>query len=305
MLDPIFALRTRVLLDPGQSASVAFTTLVATSRDRAFELADRYRDRHAAQRALDLAWTSSQVELREFHLTPGDAAVYQELAGFLLYGSPALRAQQSELRRNRGSQPLLWANGISGDWPILLATIDSPEGLPTLRQLLTAHRYWRRRGMMVDLVVLNGHPTTYFQDLADRITAAVYAIADTTSIDKAGGVFVRRKDQLKPEELLMLRATARVHIPCDGRALGKILATAVPDELPSDDFDDLPVIPRAPARSDSRVSRAVRRISAGIPALLAPLTAPISVFRPSRIKAPSEAQELTLDNGFGGLTAEG
>ncbi|MEO8090391.1 MAG: glucoamylase family protein, partial [Gemmatimonadales bacterium] len=305
VLDPIFALRTRVLLDPGQSASVAFTTLVATSRDRAFELADRYRDPHAAQRALDLAWTSSQVELREFNLTPGDAAVYQELAGYLLYGSPALRSQQSELRRNRGSQPLLWANGISGDWPILLATIDSPEGLPTLRQLLTAHRYWRRRGMMVDLVVLNGHPTTYFQDLADRITAAVYAIADTTSIDKPGGVFVRRKDRLKPDELLMLRATARVHIPCDGRSLGKILATAVPDELPGDDLDDLPVIPRAPARSDSRVSRAVRRISAGIPALLVPLTTPISVFRPSRNSASINTRELTLDNGFGGLTDKG
>ncbi|MDQ3208550.1 MAG: hypothetical protein M3Q37_08060 [Gemmatimonadota bacterium] len=305
VLDPIFALRTRVLLDPGQSASVAFTTLVATSRDRAFELADRYRDHHAAQRALDLAWTSSQVELREFHLTPGDAAVYQELAGFLLYGSPALRAPQSELRRNRGSQPDLWANGVSGDWPILLATIDGPEGLPTLRQLLTAHRYWRRRGMMVDLVVLNGHPSTYFQDLSDRITGAVYAIADITSIDKAGGVFVRRKDQLKPDELLMLRATARVHIPCDGRALGKILATAMPDELPSDDFDDLQVIPRAPARSDSRVSRAVRRISAGLPRLLAPLTSPVSLFRPSRIKPTVEARKLTLDNGFGGLTEQG
>ncbi|HAX82545.1 MAG TPA: cyclic beta 1-2 glucan synthetase, partial [Actinobacteria bacterium] len=305
VLDPIFALRTRVRLDPGQSASVAFTTLVATSRDRAFELADRYRDCHAAQRALDLAWTSSQVELREFNLTPGDAAVYQELAGFLLYGSPALRAPQSELRRNRGSQPLLWANGVSGDWPILIATIDSPEGLPTLRQLLTAHRYWRRRGMMVDLVVINGHPVTYFQDLADRITAAVYAIADTTSIDKSGGVFVRLKDQLKPEELLMLRATARVHIPCDGRALGKILATAMPHELPQDELEDLPVLPRAPARSDSRVARAVQRISAGIPALLAPLTTPVAGFRPSRLRTRAGPKGLMLDNGFGGLTAEG
>ena len=142
----------------GQSASVAFTTLVATSRDRAFELADRYRDPHAAQRALDLAWTSSQVELREFHLTPSDAAVFQELAGHLLYGSAALRAPQAELRRNRGSQPLLWSNGVSGDWPILLATIDSADGLPTLRQMLTAHRYWRRRGMMVDVVVLIDRP---------------------------------------------------------------------------------------------------------------------------------------------------
>ncbi len=304
VLDPIFALRTRVKLGPGQSASVAFTTLVAPTRDRAFELADRYRDPHAAQRALDLAWTSSQVELREFNLTPGDAAVYQELAGFLLYGTAALRAPQSELRRNRGSQPLLWANGVSGDWPILLATIESPDGLPTLRQLLTAHRYWRRRGMMVDLVVLNAHPTTYFQDLADRITAAVYALADTTSIDKPGGVFVRRRDQLEPDELLMLRGTARVHIPCDGRALGKIMATAMPDEVPGDDFDDLPAIPRPPARSDSRMVRAVQRISAGIPALLAPLTK-TSAFRPSRIGPAASAVPLALDNGFGGLTPDG
>jgi cyclic beta-1,2-glucan synthetase len=39
VLDPVFSLRTRVRLDPGQSTSVAFTTLVADSRERAFELA--------------------------------------------------------------------------------------------------------------------------------------------------------------------------------------------------------------------------------------------------------------------------
>ncbi|HEU4682327.1 MAG TPA: glucoamylase family protein, partial [Gemmatimonadales bacterium] len=304
VLDPIFALRTRLRLEPGQSASVAFTTFVTTSRDRAFELADRYHDAHAAQRALDLAWTSSQVELREFSLTPVDAAVYQELAGHLLYGTEALRPPQSELRRNRGSQPLLWRNGVSGDWPILLATIDVPDGLPTLRQLLTAHRYWRRRGMMVDLVVLNGHPSTYFQELADRITQAVYAISDTTSIDKPGGVFVRRKDLLNAEELLMLRATARVHIACDGRALGKILATAMPEESPADEEEPLPPEPRAPARSDSRVARVVRRIGASLPTLLTPLSTPASAFRPSRLRRRTGAA-LSHDNGFGGLTADG
>ena len=303
VLDPIFALRTVVRLERGQSASVSFTTLVANSRDRAFDLADRYRDPHSAQRALDLAWTSSQVELREFQLTPGDAAVYQELAGFLLYGSQALRPPQSELRRNRGSQPLLWANGLSGDWPILLATIESPDGLPTLRQLLTAQRYWRRRGMMVDVVVLNAHPSTYFQELADRITAAVYAIADTTTIDKPGGVFVRRKDQLKPEDLLMLRATARVHIPCDGRALGKILANALPDELPSDELEE-EFTPRAPARSDSRVARAVQRISASMPAILSPRTTPGGL-RLSRTTPSAPHPVVAPDNGFGGLTPDG
>ena len=49
VLDPIFSLRTRVRVHPGQSVSVAFTTLVATSRDAAFALADRYHDSHAAR----------------------------------------------------------------------------------------------------------------------------------------------------------------------------------------------------------------------------------------------------------------
>ncbi|MDH4348464.1 MAG: hypothetical protein OEW17_06640, partial [Gemmatimonadota bacterium] len=194
VLDPIFALRARVSLPPGQSASVAFTTLVATSRGRAFELADRYRDPHAAQRALDLARTSTQAELRELGLTPTLAAVFQDLAGQLFHGNPALRAPAAELRRSNGSQPLLWATGVSGDWPILLATIHSADGLPTLRQLLAAHRYWRRRGMTVDLVILNTHPPGYLQDLADRITGAVYALGDSGSVDRSGGVFLRRQD---------------------------------------------------------------------------------------------------------------
>ena len=156
--------------------------------------------RYAAQRALDLAWTSAQVELRELRHHAEDAGVFQELAGHLFYANPALRAPQPRSwRRNRGSQPLLWAHGISGDWPILLATIDSEDGLPTLRQLLAAHHYWRRRGMTVDLVVLNTQPSSYFQELEQRIIAAIHGVARRRdSVDRPGGVFARRRDLLAP-----------------------------------------------------------------------------------------------------------
>ena len=302
VLDPIFALRTRVRLRPGRSASVGFTTLVATSRERAFELADRYRDPHSSQRALDLAWTSSQVELREFNLTPSDAAVFQELAAILLYGSPALRAPQSELRRNRGSQQLLWAIGVSGDWPILVATIDSDEGLPTLRQVLQAHHYWRRRGMKIDLVVLNTHPPSYIQDMADRITSTAFSASDPTFVDVPGGVFVRRQDLLTPDQLQMLRATARMHFSCQGQTLGRVLATALPDESLDEELEEISPPLRTPARSDSRMARVVRRIGATLPSLLVPTTSPPER-RPN--VADRRASGLALDNGYGGIGRDG
>ena len=317
VLDPVFALRTRLRLEPRQAASVAFTTLVATSRERAFALADRYHDPHAAQRALDLAWTSAQVELREMGISPADAAVFQELAGDLFYANAALRAPQEELRRNRGSQPNLWANGLSGDWPIMLATIESADGLPTVRQLLTAHHYLRRRGMTVDLVLLVTRPSTYLQELHDKVTAAVYASSEASGAEKTGGVFVRRADMLSADDLLMLRATARVHVSCDGRSLGRVLdAARAPGERPEDSW--VPVPPRTTDRTPGRVM-ALRFADARTPEGAAARSRPGS-FAPPRSAAASAGDgggaaaatggaasgaPLRLDNGVGGVTADG
>jgi cyclic beta-1,2-glucan synthetase len=272
VLDPIFSLRTRVRLEPGESAAVAFTTLVASSRDRAFELASRYHDPHAARRALDLAWTTQQVELRELALTPADAAEFQELAGLLLYPTPELRAPQAELLRNQGSQHLLWESGISGDWPIVAATIDSADGLPTLRQLFVAHHYWRRRGMMVDLLILNTYPSSYFQELHEKILAAMFA-ANDSGMDRPGGVFIRRNDMLGADTLLMLQATARLNVRCDGRPLAHLLELVAADPEPI-------------------ALAAGRLLTQGNADNLRPAPPPV-------------ASDLLFDNGIGGLTRAG
>ncbi|HET6681773.1 MAG TPA: glucoamylase family protein [Gemmatimonadaceae bacterium] len=225
VLDPIFALRTRVQLAAGQTVSVAFTTLVAPDRDKAFALADRYHDPHTVQRALDLAWMATQIELHEMGITSAQAAVFQEIAGHLLFPGEALTPPPDELRRNAGAQPLLWSHGISGDLPILLAVIDATRGLTTLRELFAAHRYWRRRGLKIDLVIVNSHPHDYLQELRNAITEEMYAASDSTVVDQPGGVFIRRRDSFEPDEYLMLSATARVRIPCDGRSLSRIVPT--------------------------------------------------------------------------------
>ncbi len=309
VLDPIFALRTRVSVAPGQSVSVAFTTLVATTRQAAFELAGRYHDSHAAQRALDFAWTATQVELQALGITPSNGAVFQELASQLLFLGGSLAPPHDELRRSRGSQPLLWAHGISGDNAIVLATIDSIDGLPTLRELFAAHRYWRRRGLTVDLVVVNCHQADYLQELRDGITEAMVAANDASLMDRPGGVFIRRRELFLADDFLMLSATSRVHVTCDGRSLTRVLASA--DTFAADEATG--ALSTAVARAADRVTPAqvvvIDRSGplATLVSALRPLVAPLIPRAPrQRHRAAtvvSNDPPLQFGNGIGGLDA--
>ncbi len=311
VLDPVFALRTRVSVAPGQSVSVAFTTLVTTTPEAAYELAGRYHDSHAAQRALDFAWTSTQIELRELGITPANAAVFQEIAAQLLYLGGSLAPPHDELRRSRGSQPMLWAHGISGDNPIVLALIESIDGLPTLRELFAAHRYWRRRGLTVDLVVVNSQPYDYLQELRDGITEVMVAANDASLMDRAGGTFIRRREQFPVDDYLMLSATARVQIRCDGRSLTRVLANAdsrtidVPSAISS--LVTTRAIDRAtPASSvvSERSGPLATLVSALLP-LVAPLLPRSRHTQPVALTAAGDDSPLRFANGLGGLDAHG
>ena len=53
------------------------------------------------------------------------------------------------------------------------------------------HAFWRRRGLEVDLVVLNEHPPSYADSLQEALTQAVEASPQRGLLDQRGGVFVR------------------------------------------------------------------------------------------------------------------
>ena len=241
VLDPIAALRVRVKLGPGRSATVAFSTIATDSRDEAIAAADRHNDLETAERALSLSWTAAQIELRDLNVSPEAAALYQELAGALIYPREALRAPQHERAANRRGQSALWAHGISGDWPIVLASIRGEAGLPSVRQLLLAHNYWRIKGVRADLVILNTKEPSYIQELQDQITQMVLASSEGGILEVPGGVFIRRSDVLSLEDVAMLRATASIHVVCDGVGLGEIVAAALTPPTPVERVDVPPV----------------------------------------------------------------
>ena len=175
VLDPIFALRRRVQIAPGATARIAFWTMVAPTREALLDLIDKHRDATAFERATTLAWTQAQVQLHHLGIDPGEAGLFQRLAGHLLYAAPTLRPSSDTIRRGAGPQSGLWHLGISGDLPILLLRIADTEHLDIARQLLQAHEYWRMKQFAVDLVILNERASSYVQDLQIALEALVRA----------------------------------------------------------------------------------------------------------------------------------
>ena len=213
VLDPIFALRRRVRIAPGAVARIAFWTVVAASREAVLDIVDKHRDSTAYERAATLAWTQAQVQLHHLSIDPGEAGLFQRIAGHLLHAGPALRPSSETIRRGGGGQPGLWPMGISGDLPIVLLRIADIENLDIARQLLQAHEYWRMKQLAVDLVILNERASSYVQDLQIALETAVRTSRPAPPVGeerRGGRVFVLRADLLAAETRSLLAAVARV-----------------------------------------------------------------------------------------------
>jgi cyclic beta-1,2-glucan synthetase len=209
VLDPIASLRQSVRIPAGGTARIAFTTGFADNETNARQLIEKYHDRRVVARALALASTHSQIELRHLGLTIEETMRFQRLSGRLMYGDPRLRSADA-VRTNTRGQAELWKYGISGDLPILLVHVKDGSETALLRDLLRAHEYLRLKGLVFDLVVLNEHVSSYLQDLQNTLLQMVESSPELAWVDRPGGIFLRRSDLMPAEDRILLEAAARV-----------------------------------------------------------------------------------------------
>jgi cyclic beta-1,2-glucan synthetase len=212
VLDPCVAIRARIALEPQQSATIDMVFGIGETREACLALAAKYQDRNLADRVFDLASTHSSVTLRQINATESDAQLYARLASSVLYANAALRADAGVLMKNRRGQSGLWGYAISGDLPIVLARIGDAANLDLVRQLVQAHAYWRLKGLAVDLVIWNEDHAGYRQLLQDQILALIAAGVEAQVIDRPGGIFVRRAEQISEEDRVLFESVARAVI---------------------------------------------------------------------------------------------
>ena len=270
VLDPIVAIRCRITLDPEESATIDLVTGIGDTRDVCLGLVEKYHDRRLADRVFDLAWTHNQVVMRQLNATEADAQLYGCLANSVLYANSSLRADPSDLIKNRRGQSGLWGYAISGDLPIVLLQIGDPANIDLVRQLVQAHAYWRSKGLAVDLVIWNEDHTGYRQVLHEQIMGLIASGLEAHVMDRPGGIFVRPIDQISNEDRILLQSVARA-ILTDNRG-------SLADQVMRRSHTDVTV----PRLTPTRTRRTEPLPSAALP-----------------------RHDLTFFNGLGGFTLDG
>jgi len=268
VLDPIISLRRAITLPPHGSAIIDLVFGVTENRESAMAHVEKYQSSRMADRALEMAWTHSQVTLHHLNASEAEAQLYDRLAGALIYADPSCRANSNVLLNNRRGQSGLWSHGISGDVPIILLQISDTEKIEIVRQLIRAHSFWRMKGLTVDLVILYEDVSVYRQSLQELITSLVAPGQEAQILDRPGGIFVRRLEQIPNEDRLLLQAVARVVLDDERGTLE--------DQLEHRRFSG----PRVPTLLPTR------------PAISEP-------------PPPLPPRELILSNGLGGFTRDG
>jgi cellobiose phosphorylase len=199
----VFSLRRRFRLEPGAAARVAFITGAAETREAAIALAEHFETLEAVERAFAGARDGCRHQLAELGVAEDEVALFNRLARAVFFPTAALRDSDA-VAANRLGQPGLWPHAISGDRPIVLVQVAVASDELMVRDIVRWHAYAHRRGLDLDLVVLDERPGG-----GDRLKAELQAGPASPVLGKPGGVFVLDANKVPAEDAVLIQAAAR------------------------------------------------------------------------------------------------
>ncbi|MGE3744503.1 MAG: glucoamylase family protein [Sphingomonadaceae bacterium] len=247
-LDPICAIRAKVVLPPHGRRELAFVTITAGSRQSAIDVADRYTTLSSLDWAVSDAATAAAREMHGLglqpHLVPQAQALLSHVLTARTNPAPA------------GSRPFrrgdLWALGISGDHPILVLRAGTAEQINLLRFLLAAHRLGHRRGMIVDLVIAHEGTAGYIEPVRERLLEILRDTGAQDRLGTHGGIHLVGIGSSDVERTALLEQAARLILEEDGGTLADQLARRDQPPHPGPPFTPVeanaPPTPTAPVR---------------------------------------------------------
>lgn len=216
VLEPVMSIRKKLEIPSGGSITLSFITGFSASKEGAIIASDKYKDQNMVDRAFELAYLRSRMEVEYLSLTQKDVKLFDDMISHIIYNSPIRLKYSDVIEKNIKGQSSLWPYGISGDIPIVLVRIKDEKDIDRVKLLLKAHQYWKVKGLRVDLVILNEFEGSYFHQLEDTIKSTLSGSLGMDIQDKTGGIFIRNACQMPIEDRVLLYSGARIIIDAGG-----------------------------------------------------------------------------------------
>ncbi|MDQ2752541.1 MAG: cyclic beta 1-2 glucan synthetase, partial [Bacteroidota bacterium] len=250
VLDPIVSIRYKIILEPYEAITIDMVIGIGESKEICESLINKYyNNKSHKDRVFEMAWTHSQVVLRQINASEADAQLYERLAGAVIFANASFRADPGILISNHRQQSGLWGYSISGDLPIVLLKIENQENIQLVKQMIQAHGYWRIKGLVADLVIWNETHDGYRQAFQNDIQALIPAELNGVK----GGIFLRTSDQISNEDRILFQSVARIIIADSGGTLAdhvnrKEIAKVVTSFIEKSQSNAISLIPITPPK---------------------------------------------------------
>ncbi|WP_052447256.1 GH36-type glycosyl hydrolase domain-containing protein [Clostridium polynesiense] len=209
VLDPIFSLRRRLKLRPGESRSISFITGTSDSKKEALNIVSKVRDIKVSDKIFEECYRASQMDIKYLGIMPSQGIFYQKAASRIVYGFPD-KYKEITLRNISMHQKDLWPYGISGDLPIILFIAREDKDIDIIRQLLNMYRYWKEKGIEADLIIYNKKDNSYDDPLKSQILQLLNSINYKDENSNRGKVNPHSRATMGGDMLNFIQGIARI-----------------------------------------------------------------------------------------------
>jgi cyclic beta-1,2-glucan synthetase len=224
VLDPIVSLRRSFHLEPGGREEFAFLLGTAADHREAADLVDSFRTPDAVTEVFLTAAETADRRLELAGVLAHEEEYFQDLAGAVLTGHPAISPRYDCLEKSEGRAGDLARLGLSPrlDWVVVHA--ETPEGIESLELMTRAASRWRELDLPIQLVIVNGE--------SPGAVAASRAESLHADVDEFPAIRIDAAN-LTPGEFHLLNASARL---------------VITESLP--DFSTVPDSPADPGKTE-------------------------------------------------------
>lgn len=206
-LDPIVAIKNTVKIRPEETIYMDLIISVGEEKENVIKNLVKFMNNENIKRTFELLKAKNEAENRYLGIKGKDIEVYQKMLSYLLFSPKVSIKKNYNNENNKYLISDLWKYGISGDLPIILVKIKDVNDIDIIKEVLSAHEFFRVKNIKVDLVILNEEKESYENYVRDAIQTEILNKNMAYLLNIPGGIYcLDNIDNKQDKRLLETRA---------------------------------------------------------------------------------------------------